>query len=569
MALLTFAMQAENWGQGAEAFLRVNTLIHLLNAIVLAACLYQLSLLQSIKRNQAVIVAVAAAGCWVMMPLLATASLLVVQRMTTLSAMFMLMTLFAYLLARKNLEASPRPSLALMSVVVAIGTLLAALSKETGALLPALLLVLEATVLRRPAGLGRYWHAWQGVFLVLPTALIAGYLVMRFNYSDSDIARSGFTGGERLITQANLLWVYLQKAALGSASALGVYQSPPGISHSLFEPKALLSSISWVVLTIAAVAYRRRWPLFSLAVLWYLTGHAIESTVMPLEPYFEHRNYLPVVGPVYAAVLALVTGREHLRRVAMVAVPLYIIVSAFILYTFASLSGEPSTASRFWAQRYPDSVRAVTTMATYQLSEEGPIRTLSTIDRFVIEHPEHGYLRIQELNIRCIFMPEQDHGTVLAELRQALPEVRFTHTAGTMISQLFSTVIKGSCNGVTFDTVADLAQLLQQNPRYSTVTGFQQFHHRLMAGIALQQGDHSGTIAHLEKAIAVRASAELNMMMVTALGGAGDFDGAREFMDGALDRQPWNPLRAIAWRRDLQKLRAYIDELERYSQSDK
>jgi hypothetical protein len=59
------------------------------------------------------------------------------------------------------------------------------------------------------------------------------------------------------------------------------------------------------------------------------------------------------------------------------------------------------------------------------------------------------------------------------------------------------------------------------------------------------------------------------MMMVTALGGAGDFDGAREFMDGALDRQPWNPLRAIAWRRDLQKLRAYIDELERYSQSDK
>ena len=35
LALLTFALQARHWEQGAEAFVRVNVLLHLLNAVLL------------------------------------------------------------------------------------------------------------------------------------------------------------------------------------------------------------------------------------------------------------------------------------------------------------------------------------------------------------------------------------------------------------------------------------------------------------------------------------------------------------------------------------------------------
>ena len=52
------------------------------------------------------------------------------------------------------------------------------------------------------------------------------------------------------------------------------------------------------------------------------------------------------------------------------------------------------------------------------------------------------------------------------------------------------------------------------------------------------------------------------MMMVTALGGLGQFDAAQEFIDGALKRGPVNPLKAVKWRHDLEELRAYIQELE-------
>ena len=60
-------------------FLQMNLLIHLLNAVLLAWCLYQLAALGRVGRDQAALVALAAASLWVTMPLLASASLLVVQ----------------------------------------------------------------------------------------------------------------------------------------------------------------------------------------------------------------------------------------------------------------------------------------------------------------------------------------------------------------------------------------------------------------------------------------------------------------------------------------------------------
>jgi hypothetical protein len=126
-------------------------------------------------------------------------------------------------------------------------------------------------------------------------------------------------------------------------------------------------------------------------------------------------------------------------------------------------------------------------------------------------------------------------------------------------------VIEEDCNGVDFDTVRELARILRRNPRYVSDPLYNQYHHRLMASIARRQGDFAATIEHIQKGIAHRPSSELNMMMVTALSGDGDFAAAHDFIDNAEKQGPGSPLRAIAWRRDLDSLRAYISELERYS----
>ena len=568
IALLTFALQAEQWQEGASEFLRFNVLLHLLNAVLLAACLYLLSTMRDVGREKAILVAVAAASLWVIMPLLASASLLVVQRMTTLSALFSLLGLGGYLLARRRIENAPNTALVWMSLSLAGGTLFAALCKETGLLLPTLVLALEMTVLDTPNSIGkRIWRYWLGAFLFLPTLALIAYLFSASDYPDWLALRRGFTAWERILTESQLLWVYLYKALAGIPAHLGVYQTPVAVSRSLFEPLTLLSSAAWLSLLSAAVIWRRRYPLAALATLWYLGGHLIESSVVPIELYFEHRNYLPVIGPLYALCAFILLGTARIRRIAVVVIPAYIALNAYFLYTFASLSGEPSLASRYWAMQHPDSMRAVTRMATFQLAEEGPLQTLATIDRFANEQPRYAYLRIQELNLRCHYMSDQEHTTVLAQLEQALPQVDFTYTAGKMLSELFSTVIASNCNGVDFATVSDLAGQLRSNPRYVNDPNYNQFHHRLLAGIARQQGDDASAHEHLQQAINYSGSSELNMMMVTLLAGSGDYDAANAFIDDALRQAPRNLLRAAAWRRDLQKLRDYVDELERYSES--
>jgi len=122
---------------------------------------------------------------------------------------------------------------------------------------------------------------------------------------------------------------------------------------------------------------------------------------------------------------------------------------------------------------------------------------------------------------------------------------------------------------VNFETVIELAELLRRNPRYVNDPNYNQFHHRLMAGIARQQGDDANAREHLRQAIAHSRSSEVNMMMVTLLADAGDYAAADVFIDDAMQQAPRNLLRAVAWRRDLQNLRAYVRELERYSDTQK
>ena len=401
------------------------------------------------RGDRALNAGVLAAGIWMLMPLLATASLLVVQRMTTLSTMFMLLGLAGYLLARSRIDRNATRALFWMTVSLVGGTALAVLCKESGLLLPVFVLVLESTILHPPRHVAnRSWRIWQAVILGTPLLFILVYLASSVPYPEALAMGRGYSGGERLMTEAGLLWVYLYKALLGMPSTLGIFQDPPIVATSFWHWPTLLACFSWLLLGGAAVVWRRRWPLFALAVLWFLAGHLIESTVIALELYFEHRNYLALVGPLFALSGFLMSLGKRARLTAIGVGTGFAVLNAYFLFVFASLWGEPSMASRYWAMRYPDSVRAVTNMATYQLSEEGPIRTIDTLDNFVERNPQHAYLRIQQLNLLCRIAPSANHEQLVGLTQRQLSSVDFTYTAGTMLSQLFDAAIATDCTSI-------------------------------------------------------------------------------------------------------------------------
>jgi hypothetical protein len=72
-----------------------------------------------------------------------------------------------------------------------------------------------------------------------------------------------------------------------------------------------LALLFWIValLSVVACAVFQRFRLAAFGMAFFLVGHAMESTIIPLEIYFEHRNYLPSFGIVFG----LVAGANQLQ----------------------------------------------------------------------------------------------------------------------------------------------------------------------------------------------------------------------------------------------------------------
>jgi hypothetical protein len=75
-----------------------------------------------------------------------------------------------------------------------------------------------------------------------------------------------------------------------------------------------LALAAWVLVLGFAWRLRRRLPGFALGVGIFLVGHALESSVFPLLLYFEHRNYLPAIGAIWALLSLASFAVEQLHQ---------------------------------------------------------------------------------------------------------------------------------------------------------------------------------------------------------------------------------------------------------------
>ena len=568
LALASFLPQASAWGVDATPFLRVNILVHLLNGLLVFLFSRQLAMVVLRNREDVLPLAFATTAVWLFMPLLASSSLMIIQRMTTLSAAFVLLGLNAYMIAREKIDTHPNAALIAMSLTLVTATLLATLSKENGALLPVYVLVLESTILKHPRSLSLpRWNAWRGLFLAAPALLILAFLLLQIPYNEDAIARRQFTAFGRLFNEARILWEYLFNAFIGLGGQLGPFHDSRPVRDLFTDPLTVVATGAWLVIVGAALRMRRRHGILAFATLWFLGGHLIESTVLPLELYFEHRNYLPIVGPVFALCYGALGLKGRLKRIARAGLVAYIVINAGVLYGITSLWGKPLLAAAYWHERDPVSVRAATTLATRQLSQIGPEAAVDTLREFASQHPEHSYIRIPELNLACSLRPGENHTALIGYLRSKLPSVAYSHTTGEMLDQLLTTAVANDCENLSPAMVGELAAAVMENPRYRASIHYNRFHHILLARVAKVSGDNDRTLEHLARAADIGPGDRLNMMTVTTLVAAGRFEEARQFIDDAADDLSRMPLKRYNGKRNLDELKTYVDATEKLAET--
>lgn len=289
--------------QGFEhtsAFKITNLVVHLLNSLLVFTLMRQLAFklwpLATPSPATLCYFSLAIAALWALHPLQVSTVMYIVQRMTTMASFFMLLGLNAYVWARYRLETGKITALAWMLLALAMGTALGLSSKENAVLLVLYAAVLEFTLFaQKPAD--KRILIFYGVLLGIPL-LVGIYLIAndQLNILAGYYSRP-FTLEQRLWTEARVLWFYLQMFVWPDITNMGLYHDDVVISKGWSDPPATLwSVIGWGGMLVIALWSRLRLPVLSFAILWFLVGHSMESSIIPLEIIFEHRNYLPLLG---------------------------------------------------------------------------------------------------------------------------------------------------------------------------------------------------------------------------------------------------------------------------------
>lgn len=562
VALASFLLNQVAWPVDPSAFLKTNLQIHLLNGVLLAWLTLQLARRRGLAEGTASVAALAASALWLLHPMFASTTLYAVQRMTSLSVTFVLAGLVGYVAARGVAARRPLAGAAGIVAAIGLGTTLAFFSKENGALLPALAWLVDAAFFRGEPDEPRRLRHVRIAMTRLPALAIVTYAAYKLPSMPAAYVGRDFTLGERLLTECRVLFDYLRLLLMPVRSSLGLFHDDYEISRSLVDPPGTLTAVvGWAALVVVAVAARRRAPLFAFAVGWFLVAHSVESSVFPLELYFEHRNYLPAAGLAVAAALAVAGLEIRLRRLAFWVGAAYVGLLSFVLFETATQWGEPSVAATLWYLEHPNSERALQTYAQ-SLAAARRFDALTVLfEDAVARFPDKAAYPLQLLITRCI-ANQPPTPADLTNAAAVAQRARINYAAGDSLDKLANLAIDGDCGGLGKADVRVLADAFLANPQYrgNGVVAYQLY--LLKARLYDAEGDFGRTLESLESAQSARDYPEVNLMIAAVLTSKGRYDEALAGLDAAAARLPPYAPSSRVWRRKIDELRQAIVKLK-------
>jgi hypothetical protein len=371
ISMLSFLLNASASGLRPLPFKATNLAIHLCCGTLLYALLSRILIRDPQLAARAKTVALLITAIWLLHPMQVSTVLYVVQRMAQLSTMFMLAALLGYVIARKAFEQGhPRIGTAWLFLFVPVATLAAMFSKENGALIPLLCAVIELgyfkpIATRRPRAIKLFFF----LTLLLPGAVALAWFAANPSRLLGGYDGRLFTLGERLLSEPRALMDYIGALMLPRGPSLGIYTDDFVTSHGLLDPPSTLLAIVGLA-AFAFMAWKLRYsaPAAFTGFFFFLAGHAMESTVFPLELYFEHRNYLPSAGLFLALVGFIIWGVSRLsphtdksqrtQRIVIAGTCAMLMLLALATFARANVWRSWATVAEQGAREHPESLRA-------------------------------------------------------------------------------------------------------------------------------------------------------------------------------------------------------------------
>jgi tetratricopeptide (TPR) repeat protein len=412
---------------------------------------------------------------------------------------------------------------------------LALLSKENGALLPVLAWVTEVTVVAAGcANKTSLKRSWYWIFLILPSLAIFTYLIKHGFNGDffAVIPTRDFSIYERLLTQARILFDYLQHWFIPELFTSGIFHDQFTKSTGLFAPGiTIVALLGHTVLIVTAIIKRKHWPLASFSILFFYAAHLIESTTIVLELYFEHRNYLP------AAFLFLpfcyTLGEKLPSLASKVSLSTIICVLAgFTYYTASIWSNYPSMALA-WAQKAPNSARAQQQASMVLYNEGLYVEALETLESATFRIPNDLALRLWKVTIACkLHNLKQEDVNIANRLAR---ETAYDLRAIALYRLYIETIAQKHCSNLSYSDGIALFESMLEFPGNANKgsAGFSQIQY-LLGNLAVHQQQLSSAVEFYNNSLQARPGPHHAMHMASFLASQGYLNDALLFSDKAI-----------------------------------
>lgn len=452
---LTFAFQYNSWPDNPDDFKFGNLFIHSVNTVLLYLLLNTLGRFEKsfLSSKLAVFLLVAV---WSIHPILHSSIFYVVQRLVLLSSTWVLLVLLVYC---RCISAAafdtPRSSFFWMGFVFG-GATFGVLFKEITSLIPLYILALELFVVKTG---GRYRRFALAAFFAAPMIIIAAITFWAWNGGSEVAEIRGLTFANRVFSEFSVITQYVGVIVFPSISNTGLIADDV-IVAKYDQVGPWLAVVVWLSLVFLCLRARSKFSLLKMGILWFLLGHSLESTGIPLELYFEHRNYLPSVG-ILLCFFGIYQYAHKFKVYTQVALSILTINLIWCSWINKDLWASEQNLLSAWYVASPDSHRATQYWADYLVRNQNFVSAMEVYEEFHREHPDNIHMGVVKLTLQCYLKTDQKQD--FDALLQSAENARITTAINRVLTELNRIVRDAGCKEVSRADVEAIARKFLDN----------------------------------------------------------------------------------------------------------
>ena len=464
ISTLSFLLSATDWPANPYNFKLTNLILHIINGLLLYLASKKILMILNHESKNLELVALLSSLIWVLHPFFVSTVLYANQIQAMLPATFILIGIILYCHGRLIMANNRTKGLLNIFSSIFIFTTLATLSKENGILLPLLILILELTVVKK-SNLVQLTKFHKTFLFYIPILVIISALLYKLPDFYSFYDSRYFTMSERMLTQSRVLTTYLYHLFIPGHFTEGVYTDGFLKSTSFLEPVTTLISTFIIAFIIGfSIIIKKSLPLLSFALLFYFAAHLIESTLIPLELYFEHRNYLSAMflPLVISGYLIKLTQTNKFFYVIPVIILGFL---SFNTFKRSTLWGDDFKLITQTAEKFPESSRASIVAAGYLEAEGRDVEALRVIERTSAINDSVN-LYSNNLSLKCKIYKEIKLSD-LNELNRRIVEGKFLFWDIDSFTNFIKVLIRSNCVENKYDQALGLLGNIKSGKDYN------------------------------------------------------------------------------------------------------